>query len=150
MLVRERGLAMAEAARENPGSMAAILGLDDAVVEALCAEIADVWPANYNCPGQIVISGKSPAVDECCSEAEARRRPTDGEASRVSGAFHSPLVARAAERLRPAIDTGEVQRPDRAVHVHGHGEDRARAADGLAARRPADRAGAASHRRRAS
>jgi [acyl-carrier-protein] S-malonyltransferase len=69
-LVRERGLAMAEAAELNPGSMAAILGLDDEVVERLCRGIVGVWPANYNCPGQIVISGEDPAVDECCSEAE--------------------------------------------------------------------------------
>ena len=61
-LVRERGLAMAEAAREHPGSMAAILGLDDAVVEELCSRIAGVWPANYNCPGQIVVSGENPSV----------------------------------------------------------------------------------------
>ena len=50
--------------------MAAILGLEDAVVENLCKQIAGVWPANYNCPGQIVISGQDPAVDECCNEAE--------------------------------------------------------------------------------
>jgi [acyl-carrier-protein] S-malonyltransferase len=102
-LVRERGLAMAEAARENPGSMAAILGLEDEVVEGLCARIANVWPANYNCPGQIVISGQSLSVDECCSVAtlEGARRTVK---LRVSGAFHSPLVERAAERLRPAID----------------------------------------------
>src|SRR5215210_7669695 len=62
-LVRERGLAMAEAARENPGSMAAILGLEDEVVEELCQQITGVWPANYNCPGQIVISGQDPAVE---------------------------------------------------------------------------------------
>ena len=61
---------------------------------------------------------------------------------KVSGAFHSPLVARAAERLRPAVERGQVQRADRAVHVDGDGEDRAGAADGRAARRPADRAGA--------
>jgi [acyl-carrier-protein] S-malonyltransferase len=54
-LVRERGLAMAEAARTNPGSMAAILGLDDEVVERICRRILNVWPANYNCPGQIVV-----------------------------------------------------------------------------------------------
>ena len=103
MLVRERGLAMAEAALENPGSMAAILGLEDEVVEALCKQISCVWPANYNCPGQIVISGQDPAVDECCTEAEVQgaRRTVK---LRVSGAFHSPLVARAAERLRPAIE----------------------------------------------
>jgi [acyl-carrier-protein] S-malonyltransferase len=109
-LVRERGLAMAEAARENPGSMAAILGLADEVVEGLCARIANVWPANYNCPGQIVISGQSLSVDECCSEAqrEGARRTVK---LRVSGAFHSPLVERAAERLRPAIDRVKINDP---------------------------------------
>ena len=64
-LVRERGIAMAEAAAAHPGSMAAILGLEDEVVETLCRQILGVWPANYNCPGQIVISGQDPAVDEC-------------------------------------------------------------------------------------
>ena len=76
-LVRERGLAMADAAKRNPGSMAAILGLDDEVVERICRRVVNVWPANYNCPGQVVVSGENPAVDECCSEAElegARRR----------------------------------------------------------------------------
>jgi [acyl-carrier-protein] S-malonyltransferase len=69
-LVRERGLAMAEAAKKNPGSMAAILGLDDEVVERICRRILNVWPANYNCPGQIVVSGENPAVDEACLAAE--------------------------------------------------------------------------------
>jgi len=102
-LVRERGLAMAEAARTNPGSMAAILGLDDEVVERICRRILNVWPANYNCPGQIVVSGENPAVDEACelAEQEGARRAVK---LRVSGAFHSPLVARAADRLRPALD----------------------------------------------
>jgi len=101
-LVRERGLAMAETAREHPGSMAAILGLEDEIVEALCREIHCVWPANYNCPGQVVISGENDAVDECCEEAtrEGARRTVKLP---ISGAFHSPLVARAAERLMPAI-----------------------------------------------
>jgi len=102
-LVRERGLAMAEAARQRPGVMAAILGLEDEEVENLCRKIVGVWPANYNCPGQIVISGENEAVEECCAEAEslgARRAIR----LRVSGAFHSPLVARAADRLRPAVD----------------------------------------------
>ena len=102
-LVRERGLAMAAAAKERPGSMAAILGLADEVVEALCKKIHNVWPANYNCPGQLVISGQTPAVDECCSEAQ-REGARRAVRLRVSGAFHSPLVAHAAERLRPAID----------------------------------------------
>jgi [acyl-carrier-protein] S-malonyltransferase len=109
-LVRERGLAMAAAARERPGSMAAILGLADEVVESLCKKIANVWPANYNCPGQIVISGEDPAVVECCEEAE-REGAKRAIKLRVSGAFHSPLVERAADRLRPAIDKIEFSMP---------------------------------------
>ncbi len=102
-LVRERGLAMAEAARQRPGAMAAILGLADEEVEKLCRRIVGVWPANYNCPGQIVISGEHEAVEECCAEAESlgARRAVK---LKVSGAFHSPLVARAADRLRPALE----------------------------------------------
>jgi [acyl-carrier-protein] S-malonyltransferase len=109
-LVRERGLAMAEAARRHPGSMAAILGLEDPVVERLCQEIAGVWPANYNCPGQIVVSGENPSVDECCEQAEGEgaRRTVK---LRVSGAFHSPLVEHAAERLKPAIERIKFHEP---------------------------------------
>jgi [acyl-carrier-protein] S-malonyltransferase len=102
-LVRERGLAMAEAARQRPGTMAAILGLEDEQVETLCRKILGVWPANYNCPGQIVFAGDNAAVAECCAEAEslgARRAIR----LKVSGAFHSPLVARASDRLKPALD----------------------------------------------
>jgi [acyl-carrier-protein] S-malonyltransferase len=102
-LVRERGLAMAAAAREHPGSMAAILGLADEAVESLCRKIANVWPANYNCPGQLVISGETWSVEEACTEA-AREGARRAVKLRVSGAFHSPLVARAADRLRPAIE----------------------------------------------
>lgn len=102
-LVRERGLAMAEAARLRPGAMAAILGLEDEQVETLCRKILGVWPANYNCPGQIVVSGENEAVDECCAEAESlgARRAIK---LKVSGAFHSPLVGRAGEALKPALD----------------------------------------------
>ena len=109
-LVRERGLAMAAAAQENPGSMAAILGLEDEVVEDLCARISRVWPANYNCPGQIVVSGENPAVDECCTEAQLQgaRRTVK---LRVSGAFHSPLIEHAAERLRPAVERVRFSEP---------------------------------------
>jgi [acyl-carrier-protein] S-malonyltransferase len=101
-LVRARGEAMAEAALETPGAMAAVLGLEDAVVEELCLSIEGVWPANYNCPGQIVVSGENAAVDRLIEEAAARGARKTVKL-RVSGAFHSPLVARAAERLRPAI-----------------------------------------------
>jgi [acyl-carrier-protein] S-malonyltransferase len=109
-LVRERGIAMAEAAVQHPGSMAAILGLEDEVVETLCRQILGVWPANYNCPGQIVVSGEHLAVDECIERAQEQgaRRVVK---LKVSGAFHSPLVARAADRLRPAIDKVKFQEP---------------------------------------
>ncbi|MFL5926240.1 MAG: ACP S-malonyltransferase [Gaiellaceae bacterium] len=102
-LVRARGVAMAEAAHMHPGSMAAILGLADEAVEALCRKIANVWPANYNCPGQLVISGETPSVDEACVEAE-REGARRAVKLRVSGAFHTPLVARAAEALKPAVE----------------------------------------------
>jgi [acyl-carrier-protein] S-malonyltransferase len=112
-LVRERGLAMAEVAKESPGAMAAILGLEDEVVEELCRAIHCVWPANYNCPGQVVVSGQTDAVEECCEEAqrEGARRTVKLP---ISGAFHSPLVARAAELFRPALEKvrfSEVQIP---------------------------------------
>jgi [acyl-carrier-protein] S-malonyltransferase len=109
-VVRERGLAMAEAARRNPGSMAAILGLDDETVERICRRILNVWPANYNCPGQVVVSGEHTAVDEACEAAryEGARRAVK---LRVSGAFHSPLVAKAADRLRPALEKVKFNEP---------------------------------------
>jgi len=110
-LVRERGIAMAEAAQARPGSMAAILGLADDVVESLCKKIHNVWPANYNCPGQLVISGQTDAVDECCTEAQ-REGARRAVRLRVSGAFHSPLVELAAERLRPAIDKIDFKIPN--------------------------------------
>ena len=109
-LVRERGLAMAAAAKERPGAMAAILGLADEAVESICTKIHNVWPANYNCPGQLVVSGETAAVDECCEEAE-REGARRAVRLKVSGAFHSPLVERAAERFRPAIDKIEFKVP---------------------------------------
>ena len=102
-LVRARGEATAAAAAKRPGGMAAVLGLEDSVVEALCAEIGSVWPANYNCPGQIVVSGDNEAVDRLIAAAAARgaRRSVK---LRVGGAFHSPLVGRAGEQLRPLVE----------------------------------------------
>jgi [acyl-carrier-protein] S-malonyltransferase len=102
-LVRVRGEATAAAAAAHPGAMAAVLGLEDTVIEELCDGIENVWPANYNCPGQIVVSGEHGAVDRLIEAATARgaRRAVK---LRISGAFHSPLVARAAERLQPALE----------------------------------------------
>jgi len=102
-LVRERGEATAAAAAEHPGAMAAIIGLEDSVVEELCRSIENVWPANYNCPGQLVVSGERGAVDRLLEEAAARGARKTVKL-RVGGAFHSPLVASAAERLRPAVE----------------------------------------------
>jgi [acyl-carrier-protein] S-malonyltransferase len=101
-LVRERGLATAAAARDTPGAMAAILGLDDEVVEELCSEIENVWPANYNCPGQLVVSGSDQGIEALIAAATERgaRRAVK---LKVTGAFHSPLVASAGDRLRPAV-----------------------------------------------
>jgi [acyl-carrier-protein] S-malonyltransferase len=109
-LVRERGEATAATAAEHPGAMAAILGLEDAVIEELCHELGHVWPANYNCPGQLVVSGENAAVERLLEEASSRgaRRTVK---LRVSGAFHSPLVARAADRLRPALERVTFREP---------------------------------------
>ena len=137
-LVRERGIAMAEAAARHPGSMAAILGLEDEVVETLCRKILGVWPANYNCPGQIVVSGENDAVDECVRARAGGRRAPRGEAQ---GLGRVPLSARRA-RSRPVASRDRaraVPGAGGAVHVHGHRPHRVRAADGSASRRPAHR-----------
>ncbi|EJL67622.1 ACP S-malonyltransferase [Chryseobacterium populi] len=103
-LVSERAKAMQEACDANPSSMAAILGLEDAKVEEICAQISGiVVPANYNCPGQLVISGETAAVEEACiklKEAGAKRALL----LPVNGAFHSPLMQPAQERLAAAIE----------------------------------------------
>ncbi|WP_175620648.1 ACP S-malonyltransferase [Chryseobacterium schmidteae] len=103
-LVSERAKAMQAACDANPSSMAAILGLDDAKVEEICASIGGVVvPANYNCPGQLVISGETVAVEEACiklKEAGAKRALL----LPVNGAFHSPLMQPAQERLAAAIE----------------------------------------------
>jgi [acyl-carrier-protein] S-malonyltransferase len=109
-LVRERGLAMAEAAREKPGAMAAVIGLADAEVERLCEGIEGVWPANYNCPGQLVVSGTEEGVRrlmEAAQAAGARRAVR----LNVSGGFHSPLTASARRRLQPALDAVRFHEP---------------------------------------
>ncbi|WP_066436528.1 ACP S-malonyltransferase [Chryseobacterium sp. CCH4-E10] len=103
-LVSERAKAMQAACDANPSSMAAILGLDDAKVEEICAQISGiVVPANYNCSGQLVISGETSAVEEACvklKEAGAKRALL----LPVNGAFHSPLMQPAQERLAAAIE----------------------------------------------
>ncbi|MCC6699887.1 MAG: ACP S-malonyltransferase [Fluviicola sp.] len=110
-LVSKRALAMQAACEAVPSTMAAILGLDDAIVEEICASIDGVVvAANYNCPGQLVISGAIPAVEEACAkltEAGAKRAMI----LQVGGAFHSPLMEPAREELAAAIQSTTFNTP---------------------------------------
>ncbi|MBL6667495.1 MAG: ACP S-malonyltransferase [Crocinitomicaceae bacterium] len=110
-LVSKRALAMQKACEKEPSTMAAILGLEDEIVEGVCANVDGiVVPANYNCPGQLVISGAIPAVEEACaklSEAGARRAML----LPVGGAFHSPLMEPAREELAAAIEATSFNTP---------------------------------------
>ena len=103
-LVSKRAMAMQKACEQNPSAMAAVLGLENDVVEKICTEIEEVVvPANYNCPGQLVISGSNEGIDIACeklTEAGARRAIK----LPVGGAFHSPLMEQARAELEQAID----------------------------------------------
>jgi [acyl-carrier-protein] S-malonyltransferase len=109
-LVRRRGEAMQAAARKNPGAMAAVLGLDDQVVEEICADIKDVWPANFNSPGQVVVSGSLRGLDRLTQKA-ARAGAKKILRLPVSGAFHSPHMRAAAEDLGPALQNADWAAP---------------------------------------
>jgi len=106
-LVSKRAMAMQKACEQNPSTMAAVLGLDNEVVENICSEIEEVVvPANYNCPGQLVISGSNNGIDIACeklTEAGARRAVK----LPVGGAFHSPLMEPARAELETAINNTE-------------------------------------------
>lgn len=111
-LVAKRAMAMQRACELNPSTMAAILGLDDQVVEEICASITDeiVVPANYNCPGQLVISGTIKGIEIACEKMKAagakRALPLQ-----VGGAFHSPLMEPAREELATAIQSTKFSQP---------------------------------------
>ena len=109
-LVYARALAMQKSCEEVPSTMAAVLGLADEVVERVCEPIEGVVPANYNCPGQLVISGTREAVGEACvklKEAGAKRAlPLS-----VGGGFHSPCMASAKEELQRAIEQTVFEAP---------------------------------------
>lgn len=104
ILVQSRANAMQKACEKNPSTMAAILGLENTIVEEICGKIDEiVVPANYNCPGQLVISGTFNGIDLACeklTEAGARRALK----LPVGGAFHSPLMDSAKNELKDAID----------------------------------------------
>lgn len=110
-LVYQRALAMQKACEMKPSTMAAVLGLDDAIVEQVCASVNGVVvAANYNCPGQLVISGETSAVEVACEklkEAGAKRALL----LPVGGAFHSPMMEPAREELAQAIQNTQFQTP---------------------------------------
>ena len=111
-LVYKRAMAMQKACEANPSGMAAILGLPDAKVEEVCASITDevVVPANYNCTGQIVISGSEKGISRACElllQAGAKRALP----LKVGGAFHSPLMISAQEELTAAIEAAFFSKP---------------------------------------
>lgn len=104
-LVSKRAIAMQKACEINPSTMAAVLGLEDAKIEAICAEITDdvVVAANYNCPGQLVISGSKAGIEKACElmKAAGAKRAL---VLPVGGAFHSPLMQPAQDELSAAIE----------------------------------------------
>lgn len=117
-LVTERGDAMQAAADQQEGTMAAVLGLDDDQVDIACQRAAgDAWIANYNAPGQVVIAGSPDDLDKAIAVAKelgakrAMRLP-------VGGAFHTPLMAPARDRLRKAIDRVEFRDPARPIYAN--------------------------------
>lgn len=109
-LVATRGAITTEVALSEPGGMAALLGASDDEVESLCAQAGDVWPANYNCPGQVVASGLRRGIESLADLARARGvrfRSLD-----VEGAFHSRVMAPAAELLKEALASVPIQPPN--------------------------------------
>ncbi len=110
-LVSKRAMAMQEACEKEPSTMAAILGLDDEVVERVCSEIEGVVvPANYNCPGQLVISGSVEAVTAACDAMKAAGAKR-ALVLPVGGAFHSPLMESARVELAAAIEAAPFAAP---------------------------------------
>ncbi len=131
-LVAARANAMQKACEANPGTMAAIIGLSDEKVEEICAEVSKngklVIPANYNCPGQLVISGDVEAVNEACEklkEAGAKRALP----LKVGGAFHSPLMQPAKDELQKAIENTTISAPKCPVYQNVDAKPHTDAAD---------------------
>lgn len=124
-LVYARAMAMQKCCEQVPGTMAAIIGIDDAKIEEICAAVTEetghvVIPANYNCPGQLVISGAREGVEAACArlkEAGAKRALV----LPVSGAFHSPLMQPAKEELEAAIAATEFHTPKCPVYQNVDG-----------------------------
>jgi [acyl-carrier-protein] S-malonyltransferase len=108
-LVQARVAASTDVVARHPGSMAAVLGASDEDVEALCREAGEVWPANYNCPGQVVASGLQRGVDRLMDLARARG--IKAKLLDVDGAFHSSVMAPAADKLRETLSGVKISTP---------------------------------------
>ena len=116
VLVSKRAMAMQKACEKNPSTMAAILNLDDAIVEEVCASISEVVvPANYNCPGQLVISGSNAGIDIACEQLLAKGAKRALKLP-VGGAFHSPLMEPARVELEAAINSTNINNPICAIY----------------------------------
>jgi len=131
-LVRRRGELMYESGVKRPGAMAAILGETSRTIEEICAEATKdaglVVPANYNCPGQLVISGEEAGVERAmtlCKDAGAKRAIR----LKVSGAFHSPLMETASKGLAKALDAAAFDDPHFAVYANVDGQPKMQASD---------------------
>lgn len=121
-LVAKRARAMQKACEARPSTMAAVLALPDEKVEELCAQVDDVVaPANYNCPGQVVISGTMEGIDAACEKmlAAGAKRALK---LKVGGAFHSPLMQPAQEELAEAIEAAEFKTPRCSVYQNVDGK----------------------------
>lgn len=116
-LVYSRAMAMQEACELKPSTMAAVLGLEDQKVEEICASITSgvVVPANYNCPGQLVISGDIEAINEACEKLKAAGAKR-ALVLQVGGAFHSPLMKPAEDKLATAIENTNFKTPSCPVY----------------------------------
>ncbi|MDY4555333.1 MAG: ACP S-malonyltransferase [Prevotella sp.] len=131
-LVYARAMAMQKACEAAPSTMAAIVGLPDDKIEEICAEVSKegsvVVPANYNCPGQLVISGNVEAINEACEKLQAagakRALPL-----KVGGAFHSPLMQPAKDELQAAIEKTEFSAPQCPVYQNVDGKPHTDPAD---------------------
>ena len=108
--VRQRGILMQEAVPVGQGAMAAILALDATAIEEVTGSMDGVWIANYNCPGQIVISGEKAAVEEACERLKAAGAKR-AVMLNVSGPFHSGMLKTAGEKLGQVLETVAVSEP---------------------------------------
>ena len=114
--VCKRGQAMQKAGEENPGAMAAVLKLTNEQVEELCQGFEQVWPVNYNCPGQLVCAGEAAQIDAFCEKVQQ----AGGRAKKlaVSGGFHSPFMESASEELRKVLGDVDVREPEVPVYAN--------------------------------